>query len=1107
MADVKVSVEVQGTQEVIDQLKDIGKTASRVGEDVKKVGEISGPTAGGADAIKQIQATGAEMKRVGDDIKKQSEEIATAVTKTGEEAEKVVTKARTSISHLLEVQGKQNESTKQMVGAWDVWIARAGVLGKSLAAVSVTLGIIGIKMGLNGMNEAAGLKTLAQQTNISVENLSRLKYVAEIMNVPFATLTSSMAGLQKSLTFRNKKTDFALYMMRLEAEALLKLNPAQQIEAIATASQNIRPVQATQLADSIKEVFETGKILKRHHGPIAMIEQLGLKMTDLKKMKSDEMLKSISDALGEMGETGANSQIGLLGILFGGGKELVPMFQQGGDAIREAAKELDALGGVVTTDTANNADAFANNLTRIGTAFAGVRKEVTKELSANFVSLTNAWVGMLKNNGGLSALAVILTTLAKALLFVVKILTTVVRAIIGVGNDISSAFRAIYDAFKALGKMDFAGAVAAIARGLAEIQKNGMEFNRDFKLLWEFDTKGMDEAIKGMEEKLGKLQKQANLTKDSFSAMYAAINGRSSGGGSEVAGLTDAASRKGGDQGWGFYRVGAQQQRDDSEAYYEQLQEFEEREQGNQQQQGKKKKNANDNVVTRGGDAIQEASRRIKALGGTLKQMGDFAELDDAGKSLQSVASGLTSLGVAAAEFGNAKNIGDIGQAIKSLSTTIGKDSEYLGELAMGLEKVGTAAIGIGQATQALKSIKDVVPMVSAGIQLLLPALAPLMAHPIIAGILGAMVVGTAVYAYWDDITAGLTKGMEAIRNWVDKVTEQVDKLWDKIKGVADKLVEPFKKIGQKMFDAGAEIISKLAEGIKARIADIVASFTSLSDKLPAWIKDMLGAGRASGASFQGSNGGGEFIKTLMSGANRPPPTVSDSERDAAAEAAQIPVIRPPTEAEWGELMSEVRGFTEDFSRETAQMLVGTEKDWKSYFQKIGQYFAEIVINRFIARPLEDMMTKMMNSMEASSGGGGFGGILSSIGGAIGGMIGGGGGGSSQTPDGIAAVFKDNASRVGGGQVKTIELARGGQLPAGYTGVVGEEAPEIISPSAFNRRVTPMNNLRTGGKEISFNPTYNFATGVTKEELASIIPQIRNSTIAAFLDAQRRGAF
>jgi phage-related minor tail protein len=85
--------------------------------------------------------------------------------------------------------------------------------------------------------------------------------------------------------------------------------------------------------------------------------------------------------------------------------------------------------------------------------------------------------------------------------------------------------------------------------------------------------------------------------------------------------------------------------------------------------------------------------------------------------------------------------------------------------------------------------------------------------------------------------------------------------------------------------------------------------------------------------------------------------------------------------------------------------------------------------------------------------------------------------------------------------------ANGGPVNANTPYMVGERGPELFVP-ARSGSITPNNQLRGNGGQVTVNQTINVTTGVqqtVRNEIQTLLPQIAEVSKAAVLDARRRG--
>jgi hypothetical protein len=82
--------------------------------------------------------------------------------------------------------------------------------------------------------------------------------------------------------------------------------------------------------------------------------------------------------------------------------------------------------------------------------------------------------------------------------------------------------------------------------------------------------------------------------------------------------------------------------------------------------------------------------------------------------------------------------------------------------------------------------------------------------------------------------------------------------------------------------------------------------------------------------------------------------------------------------------------------------------------------------------------------------------------------------------------------------------ASGGSVSAGTAYTVGEVGPELFIPQT-NGVIIPHGMGTSDSKALSIQQNFNFATGVTRQELSALIPTIIQSSKSAVADAYKRG--
>lgn len=155
------------------KLEALLKAQTEVGERLKETGE-------GQEQYDALTREIISCKEELVNLMVKAEESQSAMKRIGEAAE--------TISNAT---GKMAEKTRTLSGA------AAGVLG--------TIGGLAVKAG----QTADDLNTLAKQTGISTEELQKMQYAADLIDVPVDTITGSLRKLKKNMTSTSKDTQAA----------------------------------------------------------------------------------------------------------------------------------------------------------------------------------------------------------------------------------------------------------------------------------------------------------------------------------------------------------------------------------------------------------------------------------------------------------------------------------------------------------------------------------------------------------------------------------------------------------------------------------------------------------------------------------------------------------------------------------------------------------------------------------------------------------------------------------------------------------------------------------------------------------------------------------
>lgn len=295
-----------------------------------------------------------------------------------------------------------------------------GIIGVALAGVATGFAVAA-KAAIDHADE---ISKAAQKIGFSVEALSRLEYAAELSDVSLDQLTG---GLKK-------------------------------------------------LAVGMNETAETGK------GKAAgAFRALGVAVVDAngKLRDGDQVMIDLAGKFGPM-EDGAR-KTALAVALFGkSGADMIPLLNSGADGLREMAAESDALGLTLDEKTAKGAEAFNDNLTRLGAAGRGVTTQLTAAMLPGLQAVSETFVDGAKNAELMAGVSGILNLSLKTL--------ATQAAIVGfVFEGVSKSIGAVTKAFAQAKSGDWAGAWKTLNTPVSNLGDLGTKI----KNIWAADGTGM----------------------------------------------------------------------------------------------------------------------------------------------------------------------------------------------------------------------------------------------------------------------------------------------------------------------------------------------------------------------------------------------------------------------------------------------------------------------------------------------------------------------------------------------------------------------------------------------------------------------------------------
>lgn len=230
--------------------------------------------------------------------------------------------------------------------------AKSGLNSLSTAAGSVTsvLGGLGLALGTgtliaaikNTADFADEMGKAAQKVGTTTEALSGLKYAGDLADVSFEQLQVGLGKLAKS---------------------------------------------AEDFRDGSKSAVDA-------------FTKIGVDPTKYKD--TAELFSVVVDRLSKM-EDGARKTAIAQEVLGKSGKELIPLINGGAEGLKAAADEAKRFGIIVTNEAAKAAEEFNDNITRLNTAFDGLKISIGNSALPAVASLTQEFVDLIQVSDGFYA--------------------------------------------------------------------------------------------------------------------------------------------------------------------------------------------------------------------------------------------------------------------------------------------------------------------------------------------------------------------------------------------------------------------------------------------------------------------------------------------------------------------------------------------------------------------------------------------------------------------------------------------------------------------------------------------------------------------------------
>jgi hypothetical protein len=280
--------------------------------------------------------------------------------------------------------------------------AGAASLGLQLGALGgvASLGGIGL-MAKQAIDAADNLGKMAQKVGVSVESLSALEYAGKLSDVSLEQLGT---GLKK-------------------------------------LSVNLNEVATNADGDAAAAFKAIGVSVKDAAGNLR---------------NADDVFADVAEAFAGM-KDGAGKTALAVAIFGKAGSDLIPMLNAGAKGLAEMRGEAEALGLVFTGDTAKQAEAFNDNLTRLAESSRGFGNEVATIVLPTLSQLAQEFVNSAKEGTGFASMlgAGVKTTLEAIAVTganVVYVFKAIGSEIGGIAAQMAALARGDFQGFKFIGE-------------------------------------------------------------------------------------------------------------------------------------------------------------------------------------------------------------------------------------------------------------------------------------------------------------------------------------------------------------------------------------------------------------------------------------------------------------------------------------------------------------------------------------------------------------------------------------------------------------------------------------------------------------------------------
>jgi hypothetical protein len=209
------------------------------------------------------------------------------------------------------------------------------VAGAAIAAALAGAAYEMTKLVRNSINVADEISKAAQKIGIGTEELSRLRYAADLSGISFEQLQKGVLALNRNMAGiggESKKVTSAFAQMGIET-----------------------------------------------------------RNTDGTLKSSTQVLKEMADVFQRMPD-GAEKSALAMAVLGKSGADMIPLLNGGSEALQQLTDEADQFGIVIDEETGRRAEAFNDNLTRLSGVFDALATQIAADMLPQLIELTETLI-------------------------------------------------------------------------------------------------------------------------------------------------------------------------------------------------------------------------------------------------------------------------------------------------------------------------------------------------------------------------------------------------------------------------------------------------------------------------------------------------------------------------------------------------------------------------------------------------------------------------------------------------------------------------------------------------------------------------------------------